>query len=62
MRKVGAGGRKKTEEDTMAKLALTVIIFTALMTGVATGAQNDAGTSPRSSASLRRGVFPIGVI
>ena len=27
----------------MAKLALTVIIFTALMTGVATGAQNDGG-------------------
>jgi hypothetical protein len=43
MRKAGAGGRKKTEEDTMAKLELTVIIFTALMTGVATGAQNDGG-------------------
>jgi hypothetical protein len=37
----GVGGRQKTEEDTMAKLALIVIIFTALMTGVATGAQND---------------------
>src|SRR5271165_4097664 len=42
MRKAGAGGRK-TEEDTVAKLALTVVIFTALMTGVATGAQNDRG-------------------
>src|SRR5271165_984375 len=42
MRKAGAGGRK-TEEDTVAKLALTAVIFTALMTGVATGAQNDRG-------------------
>src|SRR5271167_1661569 len=38
----GASGRTR-QEDTMAKLALIVIISTALMTGVAADPQNDGG-------------------
>jgi hypothetical protein len=38
----GADGRK-TQEDTMVKLALFVIFFTALTAGVAADPQNDGG-------------------